>query len=446
VARKRARLDHRVLLADPLVRSWHDESKLRSERTADVNLRQLGLCLHEISLAPAGLLELARTDPAALRSRLVEYAGRLQGRGRLNSYIAKTFVGVGSFLRHHETEFRGFPRLAVVRGESIENERVPTQEELGRLLRALPLRGQAVALLMAHAGLRPGTLAVYRSGDRALRLGDLPELDLEGLEFRKSPFLIRVPGAFSKNRKAYVTFGTPELAETIAAYLRERRVRLRFRHGNLIGPETLTKDSPLVAVRDSETETGFVTVKAVTKEIRDAMSKVVPADTTWRPYVLRSFASTQLLIAEAKGRITRDIREAILGHDLGASGRYNLAKKLHPSMIEEMRAAYARCEPFLSTVPLRQDSQRDLETRRFMLGLAGFSEAEIDKALQDGKTDTELVDMAREKLGKRSPIPTRSGQRAVALSEVGHLLEQGWEYVAPLGSDRVVVRGPHFGA
>ncbi|MCI4333824.1 MAG: hypothetical protein L3K01_08945, partial [Thermoplasmata archaeon] len=118
--RKAKRLDHKPLLRNPLVRTWYDENCLRSNRTADVNLRQLGLCLHELGLAPDTVLEEARTQPAALRSGLVGYATALQRKGRLNSYIAKTFVGFASFLRHHEVEFRGFPRLTVVRGESIE--------------------------------------------------------------------------------------------------------------------------------------------------------------------------------------------------------------------------------------------------------------------------------------------------------------------------------------
>ena len=319
--RKPPRLNHQKLREDPLIRSWFDENQLRSVRTADVNLRQLGLCLHEVGLGPSELLAEARSDPSRLRKRWVVYAGDLQKRGRLTTYIAKTFVGVSSFLRHHEVDFHGFPRLAVIRGVSIENERVPTQDELGRLLRALPLRGQVSALLMAHSGLRPGAFSVYRSGDTALRLGDLPELDVRTLEFRTLPFLIRVPGALSKNRRAYVTFGSEELAQTLIAYLKERRTRPLWRSGATVDPEALSGQSPLVAVRDTQTENGFVTVKALTAELRTAINKVVPSDTSWRPYVLRSYASTQLLLAEAKGRIPRDFREAILGHDLGVSGR-----------------------------------------------------------------------------------------------------------------------------
>lgn len=438
MARKPRRLDHRPLLDNPLVRPWHDENRLRSARTADVNLRQLGLCLHEIELDPAGLLAESQSDPPRLRRRLVQYATGLQARGRLNSYIAKTFVGVASFLRHNEVEFRGFPRLRVTRGESIENERVPTQEELGLLLRALPIRGQVTALLMGHSGLRPGTFAVYRSGDVALRLGDLPDLDLERLQFRAVPFLIRVPGPLSKNRRAYVTFGTQELANTLVAYLKERLSRPRSRKGTSVAPETLSGESPLVAVRDTETETGFVTVKAVTAELRNAIEKVVPSDTGWRPYVLRSYASTQLLLAESNGKITRDFREAILGHDLGVSGRYNLSKKLQPTMVEEMRVAYKRCEPFLSTFGAPQDSASE----RYAALLQLLARNGVISPTDADALATGSVEELTEKLKPtRAAMPEKRREKAVPTEDGPRLLDAGWEYVGPLGS-MVVLRAP----
>jgi len=437
--RKPRRLDHRPLLENPLVRTWRDENRLRSERTADVNLRQLGLCLHEIGLSPRSLLDEARSDPARLRGRMVDYAARLQKRGRLGSYIAKTFTGVGSFLRHHEVVFRGFPRVSIVRGESIENERVPTQEELGRLLRALPVRGQVSALLMAHSGLRPGVFAVYRAGDEALRLRDLPALDVTKMEFRTVPFAVRVPGSLSKSRRAYVTFGSGELAEALIMYLRERVTRPRWKKGRQTPPETLSPDSPVVAVRDTETETGFVTVKAVTAEIRNAMRKVVPVDTTWRPYVLRAYASTQLLLAETRGLITRDMREAILGHDLGVSGRYNLSKKLHPSMVEEMRAAYGRCMPFLASGPPRgRAGGTDVETRKLLLLAVGYSEDQVAGMNVATMEPDALVDAIRKS-------PARSGggasqrQQVIDESELPKYLADGWTAKMPVNGSKFVV-------
>jgi integrase len=439
VVRKPRRLNHQILLENPLILTWFEENKLRSVRTADVNLRQLGLCLHELDLDPASLLEEARSDPARLRKRLVAYAGELQRRGRLTTYIAKTFVGVSSFLRHHEVEFRGFPRLAVVRGVSIENERVPTQDELGRLLRALPLRGQVSALLMAHSGLRPGAFSVYRAGDLALRLEDLPELDVVKLQFRTLPFLIRVPGGLSKNRRTYVTFGSEELAHTLIAYLKERRARPRWSGGDVVAPETLSKDSPVVAVRDTQTDTGFVTVKALTFELRAGISKVVPSDTSWRPYVLRSYASTQLLLAESKGRIARDFREAILGHDLGVSGRYNLSKKLQPAMVEEMRAAYKRCEPFLSTTPSRTEQDSQAKMVKIMLTGLGYSEEEL------ATVDFENLDVARfqELVTKKMPSPGAAAkQELVDASDLPRYLEQGWTVVTAVNGHQVVLNPP----
>ncbi|HLM90792.1 MAG TPA: hypothetical protein VK424_01905 [Thermoplasmata archaeon] len=439
--RKPPRLNHQKLREDPLIRSWLDENQLRSVRTADVNLRQLGLCLHEVGLGPSELLAEARSDPSRLRKRWVVYAGDLQKRGRLTTYIAKTFVGVSSFLRHHEVDFHGFPRLAVIRGVSIENERVPTQDELGRLLRALPLRGQVSALLMAHSGLRPGAFSVYRSGDTALRLGDLPELDVRTLEFRTLPFLIRVPGALSKNRRAYVTFGSEELAQTLIAYLKERRTRPRWRSGATVDPEALSGQSPLVAVRDTQTENGFVTVKALTAELRTAINKVVPSDTSWRPYVLRSYASTQLLLAEAKGRIPRDFREAILGHDLGVSGRYNLSKKLQPTMVEEMRAAYRRCEPFLSTVPSRTDQDAQSKMAKVMLMGLGYTEKELAKLDFDSLDVGAFQELVTKKMGQNADA-NGTRQRLVEGTELPRYLDEGWTVVTTVNGHQVVLNPP----
>jgi hypothetical protein len=439
MSRKPRRLDHRPLLENGLVRSWYDENRLRSARTADVNLRQLGLCLSEVGLTPRSLLDLARSDPGRLRGRLVDYATWLQKRGRLGSYIAKTFTGVGSFLRHHEVDFRGFPRVNIVRGQSIENERVPTQEELSRLLRALPIRGQVSALLMAHSGLRPGVFSVYRAGDEALRLRDLPELDVPGMRFRTIPFTVRVPGSLSKNRRAYVTFGSGELADALLVYLRERTMRPRWKAGRDVPPEVLSGDSPVVAVRDTETETGFVTVKAVTAEIRNAIRKVVPAETAWRPYVLRAYASTQLLLSETRGLITRDMREAILGHDLGVSGRYNLSKKLHPSMVDEMRAAYGRCAPFLASGSARGGTNAtNPETRKLLLLAVGYTEEQVARMNVPTMESDALVD-AIQKSPSRSGAGASPQQQVVDESALPQYLADGWRFVSTVNGSKAVV-------
>jgi hypothetical protein len=65
---------HRGLLQEPQVRAWWDERSLRSRLSADTYLRHIGLFVERLGLGPAEILALARSDPEALRARLVAYA------------------------------------------------------------------------------------------------------------------------------------------------------------------------------------------------------------------------------------------------------------------------------------------------------------------------------------------------------------------------------------
>ncbi|MGI0156781.1 MAG: hypothetical protein ACREDE_11710, partial [Thermoplasmata archaeon] len=327
------RLDHRPLLADKRIRTWYDENALRSKLTAEVNLRQLGLFCHVVSLTPAEIVSLGRTNPERLHGVLVRYAKGLQGSGRLPSYIAKTFVGLKGWLRFNRVDFDQFPRLRVVQGESIREERVPTQEELRRVLSTYSSRSRMVALFMAHAGIRPGALAAIDGSD-GLRLGDLKDLTL-GAEpkFERLPFHLVVPARLSKTSVEYHTFGTPELADAVLAYLAQRKAR----------GEALDATSPVVTVdamgagtklREGS-RTGFITTPMMMRALRDGLKAILPRA---RTYVFRAYCSTQMVSA----RVDRDVREAILGHSLGVSGRYNLSKRLHASVIEELRREYAK--------------------------------------------------------------------------------------------------------
>ena len=429
-------------LRDAKVAAWHESIRLRAPLTADVNVRNLSLLCERLSLSPASIAELARSDPDGLGERLVRYASSLKREGRLDSYIAKTVASLKSWLRFRRVSFDRYPSLRVVQGQSIRNETPPTQEQLGRILSVLSARGRCAALLMAHAGLRPGVLATNGKG-RALQLADLPDLDLASVEpvFKKVPFLVRVPAELSKTSREYASFATSQAAESLIAYLMERKHQ----------GEELTQRSPVIAVapggvsshfRKEGTATPFITTETLTFDLRDAMRRVAPEGTSWRPYVLRSYCSSRLLSAENAGRITRDVREAILGHDLGVSGRYNLSKKLHPDTIEEMRQAYDRASEFLVSGASTKSKETELDSRSLrviLLGL-GYSEADITKALSD-PSESRVVDMIR---SRRQPDAPR--QKVAPASQVAALLAQGWEFISQLGPRQVVLRAPSGGA
>lgn len=445
------RLDHRPLLKVAVVRSWYDQICLRSQLSAEVNVRRLGLFLSQTSLSAPGLVRVAREQPDELRDLITRHTAQLKGAKRLNSYIRKIHDTVRSFIAFNHVETRGlFPKIKVNQGVSLVNERTPTPDELRQLLAALSLRGKVVALMMAHAGVRPGVLA-NTNGTGGLTLGDLPELDIQSLEFKRVPFLIRVPEELSKIGRPYVTFGSPELAETITTYLRSRSLQ-----GKNPGTPPLGKESPLIATSGAGGGKGaktakpageFVSNENMTFYLRQTIRAVRPGGQTFRPYALRAYFSTQMLIAESRGKITRDAREEMMGHDLGVSGRYNLSKKLGQETLDELRAQYERASEFLATSVTPQKAQTSRTLVRMMLMLSGYTETELDRAgeLTEEKALKMVEAKQREEKGRSGAPdpakPSRPGeQRVVPNDIVEQWLSAGWEFVSALGADRAVLR------
>ena len=442
-------IDHSRLARDQTVRPWLDEIGLRSKVSVSVSLRRLGLFLHETHLSTEKLIDLANDNPERLRDLLIEYAKDAKARKRLGSYVKRILTVVKSYLRFRGSTFDQFPKVGVTDGESLVNERTPTPDELRLLLTALNARGRVVALLMAHAGLRPGVIADV-NGEDGLTIGDLPELRVEDgrVEFEKTPFVIVVPARLSKVRKSYVTFGSSELAEAIQVYLRERLAR----------GQSLAKESALVAStgqgRGPAGRFGehlkpggrFVSTKAITFDLRDAIRKVRPGGQTFRPYALRAFCSTQLLIAESRGLIVRDAREHFLGHDLGPAGRYHLGKKLRPDLVEELRSMYDRASEFLLTAPKPRKEEAKTLVRAEILKYLGYSDGEAERLATDPTVDVRKL--LSEKLAPpkaadvKPPLP---GDRAktVALTELDAFLAAGWKPIGPAGSERFVIGAPN---
>ncbi|EQD46675.1 integrase/recombinase, partial [mine drainage metagenome] len=156
--------------------------------------------------------------------------------------------------------------------------------------------------------------------------------------------------SLSKTRTSYTTFGTSQQATALLAYLSERRD----------GGEKLSPDSPVVATHptrgaartkqsNATFSNGFLTTSVLMRELHEVLGSSLPEGVTWRPYVLRSYCSTRLMLAEGAGKMARDLREAILGHDTGISGRYNVGKPWGEEILKEARAQYKRAASFLET-------------------------------------------------------------------------------------------------
>jgi hypothetical protein len=432
------RAKYAYLLEDADVRRWFDNLAAKSLLTATVYLRNLGLYCELNKTDPKSILKVARTK--AFRDGFTDFVRKLEREGKAGSYIARFKKTLNSWLAYNGVNVK----LKVnVRGESdaptIAGERVPSKEELDRILRMATPRARVSIALMAFSGLRPQTLGNY-DGTDGVRLGDFPEAEIrqDGVEFAKVPTMLIVRKRLSKARHQYFTFVPQQTITYIQEYLEDR-----IKQG-----EKLTKDSPILGFDPRGVKKNrFLRTTLVTRDIREA---ILRAGFGWRPYVLRAYCDTNMIIAESKGKISHPYLQFIMGHKGDIEARYSTNKGvLPPNMIEDMRKAYKECEPFLSTAtqPLEQASivkEAKIEALKSMAkSLLGIDlvDVKVAREKQLGRElnkdeELEIYEKELKKLreGKHNP------QRIIHEKELEKYLAQGWQFVSILPSQKILIK------
>ncbi len=421
---KRAKYQH--LLEDKTLKRWYDNLARGSEITADVYLRRLGAFCNEHQLTPQTL---ASMKPRQLEDLLMDYVTASEKK-YAGSYIQTTVKVVKSWLNYNDVDLRLKIKIrGVNETPSLRNERVPTKEELRRILLSASKQARVASILLAHSGLRPETIGDYR-GEDGLRIGDLPELKISGSEvsFQVIPTMVVVRSSLSKSRHQYFTFLSEEACEYCKDYLEERA-----RNG-----EELTVDSAIVCPKVAKK--AFIRTINIGDLMRGAIRG---AGFPWRPYVLRSYFDTQLMLAESKNLVIRDYRMFWMGHKGDIENRYTTNKnKLPPNIIDDMREAYKKSQDYLQTTKsdLTEDKIKQTFKKEF-LAVAGFSEEELLQYDFETMSDEELHNLVRKRLlGVMENNGNR--QRVISITQVENYLGEGWEYVAALPNDQVIVRIP----
>lgn len=420
------RAKYAYLLEDPDVRRWFENTARGSRITADVCLRRLGsFCkLHEIT--PSKFASLPERE---LHNMLMDYVSAAEKKGYAGNYINSTLKAMKSWLAHNNREVKVKIKIkGIDETPTLKDERVPTLPELKRIFLSGDSKARTACVLVAHSGLRLQTLGNYLGKD-GLRIRDLPQLKIENenLTFSNIPTLVIVRKELSKAGHQYFTFLSEEGCEYLKGYLEER-----MREG-----EELTASSPIITPKQRKKP--FIR----TINIGDVMRQSIrQAGFPWRPYVLRSYFDTQLMLAESKGMVLRDYRQFWMGHKGDIENRYTTNKRRLPeTVINDMRHAYERSQEFLQTTKSRETSEEKLVrafNERFLL-IAGFKRNEIDKMDLSAVSDEEIHEIVRKKfLGFEAANGVK--QRVVSVDEANGYLAKGWEYVAKLSDNKVVVR------
>ncbi|MDV3277759.1 MAG: hypothetical protein LYZ69_04740 [Nitrososphaerales archaeon] len=410
---------------------WHDNLAANSAITAEVYLRTLGLYCDLVHADPK---EILKDGPSKrFRDDFTDFVREMEKKGKAGSYIQRFKKVILSWLSYNNVDVK----LKVnIKGRSetptIANERVPSKEELAKILRMASRRCRVSIALMALGGLRPESLGNF-TGTDGIRLGDFKESKItgEGISFGKVPSILSIKNPLNKARHQYFTFVGDEAITYIQEYVEER-----VKHG-----EKLTPQSPLLAFDPRGVKkNAFLRTSLVTRDIKEA---IVKAGFSRRPYVLRAYCDTGMIIAESKGLISHPYLQFLMGHKGDIDARYSTNKgRLPPTMIEEMREAYKKCEPLLST---KTESATEEQIKRtfneqFLL-VAGFQKEDIEKMNLDEMSSEELQSLVRQKLAGMM-ADNGSRQKIIPIGEVRSYIGQGFEYVASLPDGEAIVKVP----
>ena len=414
------------LLKDRNVKRWYDNLRAKSVLTATVALRNLGhYCEIENTNPNKIIIEMKEGN---FRDKFFDFVRKLEEDGKAGSYIARFKKVVKSWAKFNEVDIK----LNVnIRNENesptLINERVPSKEELGKILRMATPRGRIAISLMAYSGLRPESLGNYEGTD-GLRLGDLKGLTIETLEFERIPCMVSVKSLLSKARHRYFSFIGEEGATYIKEYLEERRKQ----------GETLTDESPVLQFEFGKVRhNDFLRTTLITRDIRDAIQE---AGLKMRPYVLRAYFSTALDIAESKGLISHPWRQFIMGHKGDIEARYSTNKRLPPDMIEEMRESYKKCLKFLETrISEVSEDNAKLFLQQQLLSAVGYKQEEIDKIDLANISNEEFQQLLRDKV---AGAMTENGakQKVIPVGDVEKYIQEGYDFEAVLPNGKAVMR------
>ncbi len=376
------------LLSNQDILRWYDNLARSSVVTAEVRLRKLGKFCENNKMTPKELIELGLKDPRAVADLLEDNITSMEKKRYAPQYIKTIITAVKSWLHHFDIEVKRRIKIANVDATpTLVDERVPEASELTELFNRANLRAGAVISLMGKAGLRPEVLGNHNATD-GLMIQDLPELEvIHGItRFTKTPARVVIRRTLSKAGHKYFSFITETGAEKILAYLNQR----------MIDGEILSPESPVIApfskykrFRGKNEGKKFLCTAIIERDVRNTMRPRFK----WRPYVLRAFFDTQLLIAESRGKIAHDFRVFFMGHTGSMEAKYTTNKSILPkALTDEMYESFKKCQEFL-----------DYETNT--------------------KQDEEITK-----------------QRVVTSEEFEKLVIEGWQFLGTLPNGKIVIK------
>lgn len=342
--------DKTILLDDDNLLRWYKNVKRGSKITADVYLRTLRRFCEHTKTTPSDLAKMGSKNIRKIEDLLMDFVDRMEEKKHAPQYIGVYKKAVRSWMQHNSIDLKRKIKIRNVESTpTLENERIPTKDEMNQILAYADERTKVMIALISQSGLRPESIGNY-TGTDGLQLKDLPEMTIKGREvaFSRVPTMIVVRSVLSKASHRYFTFMTKQGCDFIKAYLEKR----------MAAGEALDESSALIAIKKGREKAGkridspnYGSPFIQTGNIGDSIRQAMRPRFKWRPYVLRAYFDTQLLQAESHGEMPQAYRKFFMGHKGDIEARYTTNKgRLTDDMIEDMRRCFTQSQKYLESI------------------------------------------------------------------------------------------------
>ena len=455
--KKKRRTNREIMLADPDILRWYNNMAKRSRHTAEVRLRKLSRFCKLANTTPKKLVKLTKRDGKEATDIISDQIGRMEEYRHGPGHINGCLQAVRSWLNHFDATLTRKINVAPA-GRSLKLEkRAPTLEEMADIYSHTNRRTGALVALLSGSGIRPQVAGNDNATD-GLRLGDLPDIAIRNgrAEILRMPCKVVVRSELSKKRWQYFSLLGRFAAEKLVGYFNHR-----IKHG-----ERLDGDSPVIAPhasyntrRGANAGKAHISTAQVSKLVREAIVKAIGKDSGVRPYDMRAFFATQMLTAEARGKIAHDFHVFFMGHAGTMLDNYTTHKGiLSDQLVGEMSKAFRRAEPLLEPAGMTAPKEPEGDNAKNDDASGGDGQDRDDGP--GGRPGGGVVEVRRDDNRSKGPggatvdvrpegswlpygyVATRPQQRAVNADEAGRLINHGWRFVQELSNGLVIVEAP----
>ncbi|MEX0862148.1 hypothetical protein [Nitrosopumilus sp.] len=300
---------------------------------------------------------------------------------------------------------------------TVENEVIPTKDQIISFLRNGKHATQVIISLIAFTGFRFNVIA-------DLRIKDFPEMQItenNEVVFEKIPTRVKVRKELSKNGKAYQSF----LIETGCMILKNS-LEIRMTKG-----EKLDSESLLVPT-ECENTTVRQRAKAISRRLNTVFEKVEYGS---RPYSLKNFFATALL----NSGLEQNLQTFYMGHTGPVQNVYSLQRQQPTEQVEKMRTLFKeKIQPNLIPQENNVDATVRNEFKKFAkaMGVEVSEDANSDETIEEIAL---LYKSALHDISSREKKPKIS-QKRITEAELDSHLNDGWELHSTLPSGDIVVK------